>query len=89
MRALTADNPAQIARLREIEDLVKAKLDELAGTIRLQDAGDPSGALRAVEAGFGGRTVERVPGKRGLDALRGGAGCSASARSAGGRPPPA
>ena len=60
LRAMTTDNPAQLARLREIDDLVKAKLDELAGTIRLHDAGDPAGALRTVEAGFGNQTMERI-----------------------------
>ncbi len=60
LRAMTADNPAQIARLHEVDDLVEAKLAEIAATIRMHDAGDPSGALRTVEAGFGNQTMERI-----------------------------
>ena len=60
LRALTADNPAQLARMGEIDDLVKAKLDELAGTIRLHAAGNSPEALRTVEAGFGNQAMERI-----------------------------
>ena len=59
LRALTADNPAQIARLREIEDLVR-RSSTSSPTPSGSDAGDPSGALRAVEAGFDNQTMERV-----------------------------
>jgi len=60
LQQLTADNPAQQARLHELDDLVRAKLDELASTIRLHDAGDAAEALRTVQAGFGNDAMKRI-----------------------------
>jgi two-component system CheB/CheR fusion protein len=58
--ALTRDNPAQQQVLRELQDLSRRKLDELAETIRLHDNGDPAGALRLVEAGTGKDLMNRI-----------------------------
>ncbi len=60
LRVLMADNPDQLVQMREIDDLAKAKLDELARTIRLYAAGKQAEALRTVEAGFGNDAMERI-----------------------------
>ena len=57
---LTGDNPVQQQRLHEIEDLARAKLDEMATTIRLHDSGDTAAALRTVEGGFGNDAMRRI-----------------------------
>ncbi len=60
LRTLTASSPGQQTRMQEFDDLVKAKLDEVADTIRLHATGDASAALRTVEAGFGNEAMERI-----------------------------
>ncbi len=57
---LTQNDPAQQARLREFEGLVRAKLAELAATIGLYKSGNAPGALRAVETGYGQHLMERI-----------------------------
>ena len=60
LEALTRDNPAQQPVLRELQDLSRKKLDELAETIRLHDSGDAAGALRLVESGTGKALMDRI-----------------------------
>ena len=68
LHTLTEDNPPQQKRLRDLEDLVRARLDELADTIRLFSAGDASAALRTVEAGFGKQLMNRI--RRAVESMR-------------------
>jgi PAS domain S-box-containing protein len=68
LHGLTLDNPDQQKRLAEFQDLVHAKLDELAATIRLYGSGDTAGALRTVETGAGNELMGRV--RRAADGMR-------------------
>ena len=60
LEALTHNNPAQQQVLRELQDLSRRKLDELAETIRVHDAGDTAGALKIVESGAGKAIMDRT-----------------------------
>ncbi len=60
LRSLTSDDPTQKARLRALEGLVAAKLEELAATIRLFSGGDTRAARQAVEAGAGRRLMDQI-----------------------------
>jgi two-component system, chemotaxis family, CheB/CheR fusion protein len=60
LEALTRNNPAQQAVLRDLEDLSRRKLDELAETIRLHDSGEGAGALRLVESGVGRDLMDHI-----------------------------
>ncbi len=68
LRRLMADRPAWQDRLGNSEDLVRARLEELASTVRLFSAGDRPTALRTVDAGFGKRTMDRI--RESLEAMR-------------------
>ena len=68
LEALTRNNPAQQQVLRELQDLSRRKLDELAETIRLHQAGDPVGALRLVESGTGRELMDRI--RASVDTMR-------------------
>jgi two-component system CheB/CheR fusion protein len=58
--ALTRDNPSQQQVVRDLQELSRQKLDELAETIRLHDTGDAAGALRLVESGTGKALMDRI-----------------------------
>ncbi len=68
LRRLTLDNAEQQRQLSDFRDLARRKLDELGTTIRLYQAGDTAGALRAVESGAGNALMERIRGL--VDAMR-------------------
>ncbi len=56
--ALLADDPAQRARLAELQALANDKLAELGRTIAVQRAGAPDRALALVASGQGKRTMD-------------------------------
>ena len=58
---LIKDNPAQVQRLKVIDDLTQQKLEEMAGAIVLQKTGKKKEALNYVVAG---------KGKKAMDSLR-------------------
>lgn len=60
--AITADNPVQRAALDRIGPLVREKIDEMAETIRLNDAGDRAGALALVQTDRGRVLMDQVVG---------------------------
>ena len=45
VRAMTSDNPSQSEKLRELEPLIQAKLEDLALKVRLLEAGDTATAV--------------------------------------------
>jgi PAS domain S-box-containing protein len=59
---LTADNPRQHARLPILRDLAHRKLDELAQTIALDDAGKTDEARAVVLSGSGQLIMEQIRG---------------------------
>ena len=56
---LTADNPTQNRRVRELRPLIEAKLAELAETIALFDAGRPDASLNLVRSNEGQQLMEQ------------------------------
>ncbi len=63
LRALVADDPRQAARLPPIETLVRDKLDELARTVALAEAGDEARAIAVLRSGEGKATMDRLRGE--------------------------
>src|SRR3954447_2186404 len=59
-RALTGDNPTQQQALAALESLVRQRLDALAETVRLFEAGDRDGAAARVQSGAGRALTERI-----------------------------
>ena len=59
-RALTVDNPTQQQALAALEPDVSQRLDDLAETIRLFDAGDRDGAAARVRSGRGRVLTESI-----------------------------
>ena len=55
---LVKDNPAQVQRLKIVNDLAKQKLDELSKTISLHKAGKNKEALLVVESGAGKKIMD-------------------------------
>ena len=60
IRVLTADNPSQLASLRELEALVSARLGWMAKTIALQRSGNHADATTMVAAERGHKTMEAI-----------------------------
>ena len=58
--SLTADNPEQRARLDELDQLIKRKLEELAQTVALQRVGETKRALEIVRSDAGQDAMERI-----------------------------
>jgi two-component system CheB/CheR fusion protein len=58
--ALTRANPSQQQVVRDLQELSRQKLAELAETIRLHDTGDAAGALRLVESGAGKTLMDQI-----------------------------
>src|SRR6185369_15729270 len=58
--SLTADNPEQRARLDELDQIIKRKLDELAQTVALQRVGETKRALEIVRSDTGQDAMERI-----------------------------
>ena len=57
---LTADNPVQQARIPQLRELTRKKLDELAQTIRLADSGQTVAARELVQTNFGLLTMDKT-----------------------------
>lgn len=57
-RELVKDNPAQVQRLKVVDDLTKQKLDELSKTISLHKAGKKNEALLIVASGAGKKIMD-------------------------------
>jgi len=68
LRALTADNAAQQARIGELRPLVETKLAELAETIELRRTSGLEAALRVLGTDLGKATMDRIGVA--LDAVR-------------------
>ncbi|GCD18642.1 methyl-accepting chemotaxis protein [Cellulomonas algicola] len=62
VRSLTADNPAQQARLEELEPLVAAKLDEMQQTIDVRDADGFEAAQEIVMSDAGKAVMDQIRG---------------------------
>ena len=60
LRALTADNPVQQARLPNIENALAARLGTLARLLSLKREGRPADALALVKTGVGRREMDQV-----------------------------
>ena len=60
LRQLTSDNPEQQRNLDRLEPLIKAKFDELAQTITLEQRGDHAGALQIVSSNSGKNTMDEI-----------------------------
>jgi hypothetical protein len=59
---MTADNPAQQERLREVEPLISDRMGVLAETIAMENLGDHEGALTLVNSDRGKNTMDRIRG---------------------------
>jgi methyl-accepting chemotaxis protein len=57
-RELVKDNPAQVQRLKVVNDIAKQKLDELSKTISLHKAGKKNEALLIVSSGAGKKIMD-------------------------------
>jgi CHASE3 domain sensor protein len=57
---LVKDNPAQVQRLKLVNDIAKEKLEELAKTISLHKAGKNKEALLIVSSGSGKKTMDNL-----------------------------
>ncbi len=57
---LTADNPAQKARIDQLHGLAQQKLNELAETLKLYRAGDAQGAKALVDTDAGFYTMQKL-----------------------------
>ncbi len=57
---LTADNPAQKARIDQLQGLAQQKLNELAETLKLYRAGDTQGAKALVDTDAGFYTMQKL-----------------------------
>jgi CHASE3 domain sensor protein len=62
LRTMTADNPAQQERLREVEPLISDRMGVLAETIAMENLGDHEGALTLVNSDRGKNTMDRIRG---------------------------
>jgi CHASE3 domain sensor protein len=62
LRTLTADNASQQERLREIQPLVRERLDLLAQTIAREREGEHQGALDLVNSGRGKFLMDKIRG---------------------------
>ncbi|ATB29224.1 methyl-accepting chemotaxis protein [Melittangium boletus] len=60
LRKYLSDEPNQAARLTQVEPMVRAKLEELAETIRLRQAGQVDTALTLVRSGQGKKEMDRI-----------------------------
>jgi CHASE3 domain sensor protein len=60
LRKLTEDDPEQIRRLGELQDLVTAKVAELKKTLALAQAGQHDAALRALNSDVGEHLSARI-----------------------------
>ena len=60
---LIKDNPAQVQRLKAVDDLTQQKIEELAENIALQRSGRKKEALDAVAAGKGKKTMDSIRAK--------------------------
>ena len=60
LRQLTSDNSEQQKNLDRLEPLMKAKFDELAQTITLEQRGDHAGALQVVTSNSGKNTLDEI-----------------------------
>ena len=63
LRQLTADNPAQQARVERVEQLIAAKLEELRLTLSQRDAGDEAALQDTVRAGLGKSYMDKIRAK--------------------------
>jgi PAS domain S-box-containing protein len=60
LRSLSAADPAAAARFAELERSARTKMEELARTIALRDAGQPEAALQVVLTDQGKSTMDRI-----------------------------
>ena len=60
LRQLTSDNLGQQKNLDRLEPLMKAKFDELAQSIALEQRGDHAGALQIVTSNSGKNTMDEI-----------------------------
>jgi len=60
LRALTSDNPAQRARLETLQNLAADKMEELAKTVAMRNAGQSDQALAEVLTDRGKRLMDRI-----------------------------
>jgi signal transduction histidine kinase/CheY-like chemotaxis protein/CHASE3 domain sensor protein len=60
LRDLTADNPEQGARLDELDQVVRRKMDELAQTVAYQRVGENRKALELVRSDVGKEAMDRI-----------------------------
>ncbi len=60
LSSLTADNPEQRARLDELSQIIKRKMDELAQTVALTRVGENKRALELVRSDVGQDAMERI-----------------------------
>nr|WP_321986182.1 CHASE3 domain-containing protein [uncultured Lichenicoccus sp.] len=60
LQRLTADNPAEQERLRQLSPVLQRKLEELAQTVQLRRDGDTDGAMRIVLTKSGLRYMQRI-----------------------------
>jgi PAS domain S-box-containing protein len=65
---LLADEPEQLQRLGNLENLVTEKLDELRRSVALMDAGDPTAAMALVATDSGMLTMRAI--RQLVDAMR-------------------
>ena len=62
LRKYLSDEPNQAARLTQVEPMVRAKLEEMAETVRLRQAGQLDAALGQVRTGKGKEAMDRLRG---------------------------
>ncbi len=60
LRTVTADNPVQRERVRELESVLAVKMNELSRTIELRKRGDVEGAMEIVRTEQGKAAMDRI-----------------------------